>query len=168
MRSTDVDDEDVHHAFLCKRRITGGRTCDDAGPEAYDEEHSMPQLCAGQVVAFYLFDVAERIDLAAVPALVGSAGVPAKLLPKPGTPPYVQYEKPPLSFDGETLGVGDIAGFRPRVRLYDYGVASIALVRDYEGSWDEFTALGATLIENPALESEAEQFCRRVMKRADL
>jgi hypothetical protein len=60
--------------------------------------------CAGQVVAFYLFDVAERIDLARVPALIGSAGVPARLSPKPGTPAYVQYEIPPLSFDADALG----------------------------------------------------------------
>ena len=125
----------------------------------------MPETCAGQVVAFYLFNVAERIDLSAVPSLIGRVGVPARLSPKPGTPPYVQYETPPISFDGDSLGIADIAGFRPRVRLYDYGVASIALTRDFEGSWEEFTALGATLIENPALEAKAEECCRLVLDR---
>ena len=125
----------------------------------------MAETCAGQVVAFYLFDIAERTDLDRVPALLGAAGIPARLVPKPTTPPYVQYETPPLSFDGETLGVSDISGFTPRVRLYDYGVASIALVRHFQGSWSDFISLGATLIENPELEAHAERLCRLVAGR---
>lgn len=30
--------------------------------------------CAGQIVAFYLFDIAETIELSAVPALIGAPG----------------------------------------------------------------------------------------------
>jgi hypothetical protein len=125
----------------------------------------MAEVCAGQVVAFYLFDVAESIALDAVPGLLGVEGVPARLAPKPTTPPYVQYETPPLSFDAVALGIGDISGFSPRVRLYDYGVASIALARPFEGSWRDFTTLGATLIENPELEARAESLCRTIVAR---
>jgi hypothetical protein len=32
----------------------------------------MAQIRSGQIVAFYPFDIAETIDLAAIPALVGS------------------------------------------------------------------------------------------------
>ena len=125
----------------------------------------MADTCAGQIVAFYLFDIAETIDLAAVPPLIGAPGVAARLAPKPTTPAYVQYEKPPLVFDGEVFGVGEVAGFRPRVRLYSYGVVSIALTREFAGPWTDFTALGASFVESADLERQAEQLCRTVAAR---
>ena len=125
----------------------------------------MADTCAGQIVAFYLFDIAETIDLAAVPPLIGAPGVAARLAPKPTTPAYVQYEKPPLVFDGEVFGAGEVAGFRPRVRLYSYGVVSIALTREFAGPWTDFTALGASFVESADLERQAEQLCRTVAAR---
>jgi hypothetical protein len=89
---------------------------------------------AGQIVVFFLFDIAETVNLQAVPALVGGPATPARLAPKPATPPYVQYDKPPLSFDGEALGTGDLHGFRTRFRVFDYGVISLALSRPFCGS----------------------------------
>ena len=53
----------------------------------------MAQIRSGQIVAFYLFDVAETIDLAAIPALVGAVTTPARLAPKPSTPASV-YSSP--------------------------------------------------------------------------
>ena len=61
------------------------------------------EIGLAQVVAFYLFDVAESIDLAAVSSLMGTQAVAARLAPKSATPAYVQYEKPPLSLDGEVF-----------------------------------------------------------------
>lgn len=125
----------------------------------------MGEIRSGGLVAFYLFDVAESADLPAVPALIGGAASPARLAPKPATPDYVQYDKPPLSFDGEAVGADEIEGFRTRVRVYDYGVVSIALLKSFEGEWPEFVGLGQTLIENPDLEQRAEQLCRVVIDR---
>jgi hypothetical protein len=125
----------------------------------------MPNIRAAQVVAFYLFDVAERTDLKAVPSLIGGPAVSARLAPRPATPAYVQYENPPLSFDGEAVGVADVEGFRTRVRMYEYGVVSIALVRPFEGEWSELRALAQQLIDNPDLEARAESLCRTVTDR---
>jgi hypothetical protein len=68
-------------------------------------------------------------------------------------------------FDGEAVGVGEVEGFRVRVRAYDYGVLSIALTRRFTGTWDELVALGPSLIENADLEREAERLCRLVAGR---
>src|SRR4051794_38201589 len=100
----------------------------------------MPDI-AGSITVFYLFDVAEAIDLMAVPPLVGGAGVAARLAPKPATPAYVQYSKPPLLLGGEELGIGAIAGLSPRAKLFDYGVISLALTRGFSGTWPELIAL---------------------------
>ncbi len=123
------------------------------------------QIQAGQIVAFYLFDVAETADLQAVPALVGGPAVPARLAPKPATPAYVQYGKPPLSFDGEAVGVGDVEGFRPRFRVFDYGVVSVALSRPFQGSWTDLIREAQTLVDNDQLAQRAEQLCHAITER---
>src|SRR4051812_27256258 len=126
---------------------------------------SVADIRAGQIVAFYLFDVAETIDLARVPALVGSATTQARLAPKPATPAYVQYDKPPLSFDGAAIGIAELEGFQVRLRTYDYGVVSVALSRDFCGDWDALLRVGQTLIENDEFEQRAEGVCRRLIDR---
>lgn len=125
----------------------------------------MSEIEAGQVVLFYLFDVAETADLQALPGLVGGPAVPARLAPKPSTPPYVQYDKPPVAFDGEAMGMGEVDGFRVRVRVYDYGVVSVGLIRPFQGAWHELVALSETFVENPDLEAHAERLCRVVTDR---
>src|SRR5947207_9114074 len=104
----------------------------------------MSEIRSAQIVLFYLFDVAETIDLNAIPGLIGGRAVAARLAPKPATPAYVQYDKPPLSFDGEAVGVGDLDGFRVRVRVYDYGVVSLALARPFAGSWIDLVGIRQT------------------------
>src|SRR5262249_28997806 len=120
---------------------------------------------AGRIDAFYLFDVAESADLSAIPALISGETVPARLAPKPATPDYVQYEKPPLSFDGDAVGLGEFDGFKSRIRVYDYGVVSVALQRPFAGSWSELSAMSQMLVESPELEQYAERVCRAVIDR---
>ena len=119
---------------------------------------------AGQIVLFYLFDVANTIDLQVISRLIGGATA-AKLLPKQATPPYIQYDKPPLSFDGEVVGLHEVDGFKARIRLYDYGVVSIALTRPFSGSWGDLVGLGQTLIESDELEQRAEAMCQTIVER---
>src|SRR5262245_47455041 len=130
-----------------------------------NDAQTMPQITAGQIVAFYLFDIAETIDLTAIPGLVGGSAVAARLAPKPATPAYVQYEKPPVSFDGTAVDIPELDGFQVRFRVYDYGVISVALSRNFRGDWSELPALGQSLIENVELEQRAENVCRRAMAR---
>jgi hypothetical protein len=64
---------------------------------------------SGKVVALYLFDVAETIDLDRIGQLIQEPVAPSRLLPRPATPAYVQYDKPPVTFEGdldEPAGVG--------------------------------------------------------------
>jgi hypothetical protein len=123
------------------------------------------EIRAGQIVLYYLFDVAETIDLRAVPSAVGGPAIAARLAPKPPTPAYVQYDKPPLSIDGDVVGIADVDGFRVRFRMYDYGVLSVALTRAFAGDWSDLVALGQTLIENVELEQRADTLCRDMVAR---
>ncbi|HEY7187186.1 MAG TPA: hypothetical protein VH436_11600, partial [Vicinamibacterales bacterium] len=83
---------------------------------------------SGQVTAFFLFDVAEAIDLPAVGTLIGPTAR-VRLTPKTTTPSYVQYQQPPLTIEGHALGLHDACGFTVRFKLFDYGVISVALTR---------------------------------------
>jgi hypothetical protein len=126
----------------------------------------MASIQSGLVTAFYLFDVAEEIDLAAVPGLLGTATAPARLAPKPVTPSYLQYQSPPpLVVDGEALQRAELDGFRIRVKLFEYGVVSLALSCTFRGTWAELGELGQRLLGVSALDQAAEQLCRDVTRR---
>lgn len=125
----------------------------------------MPEIRAGQIVLFYLFDVADTVDLQKIANLISAPTVPARLRSRQATPAYVQYDKAPVSFDGEAVGVADVDGFRVRCRLYDYGVLSIALTRAFQGEWADLVALGPSLVENADFETRAEAMCRSVCER---
>jgi hypothetical protein len=126
----------------------------------------MPAIQSGLVAAFYLFDVAEAIDLAAVPALMPARTSAARLAPKPATPAYLQYQSPPpLLIDGESLHAGDLDGFRVRVKLFEYGVVSLALTRPFAGTWADLGDVGQRLLGAGSLDKQAEQLCGRVVER---
>ena len=120
---------------------------------------------SGSITVFYLFDVAQAIDLSAVPALVGGAPVAARLAPKPATPAYVQYAKPPLLLEGSAIQAGTISGLTARFKLFDYGVVSLALWRPFTGGWSELIAAGQPLIDGDPLAHEAEACCRRLVEQ---
>ena len=71
----------------------------------------MGAIRAGQLTAFFLFDVAEAADLAGVQALVGSAGQPVQLVRSPTLPADVEYQAPPVVLDSVALGLPRIDGY---------------------------------------------------------
>ena len=122
-------------------------------------------ITSGAVHAFYLFDVAQGIDLARLRASFGPTATTATLQDKTAGPPRLRYIQPPVVIDGELLELTKYEGFRARVKFYDYGVISIMLSRPFSGSWPAFVQLGQDLIESEPLESHASAACRRVMDR---
>ncbi len=130
-----------------------------------DYDGPMPAIRRAQTVALYLFDVAETVNLDRIPALIGGSAVAARLTPKPPTPAYMQYEKAPLTFDGDAIGAANVDGFVARFRVYDYGVVSVALARPFEGEWMDLVAAGQQLMESAELEQRSEQLCRQVLAR---
>lgn len=119
----------------------------------------------GQLTAFYLFDVAESIDLPRLAALLAGATKPARFAPKPATPQYVGYAQPPLQLAAESLGLAGIDGWQMRVKTYDYGVISLALTRPLEGDWPALVAGSARITNDATLERAAESCCRALVER---
>jgi hypothetical protein len=100
----------------------------------------MLEIAGGAVRAYYLFDVADTIDLAKMSALGGETRAPAALPLRRHAPPYLQFPVPPLVAN---LPEADIEGLRSfvRVKFYDYGVVSLRLTFAAGGSWNDLTAL---------------------------
>jgi hypothetical protein len=123
----------------------------------------MNGVVSGHITAFFLFDVAEAIDLGGVQRELG--GVKARLAPKPTTPPYVQYRQPPIAIDGHIIDLAEADGFSVRFKAFDYGVISVALTKPLSGTWDEWVAWGRSSYENAALPRAAEQLARTFISR---
>ena len=103
----------------------------------------MAARVSGQVTAFFLYDVAEAVDLAAVRQLVGATAKSPRLAVKPAVPAYVQYQDPPVQLEADVLGAVTPEGLQTRFKVYDYGVFSLSLTRAFSGTWVELHALAA-------------------------
>src|SRR5688572_1749836 len=124
----------------------------------------MSDTVAGTATAFFLYDVADAIDLARVRTLV-EATVQSPLTRKVTTPPYIQYQQPPVAIDGRTIGVADTDSFRVRFKIFDYGVVSVALTRSLPETWGALLEEGLRLHDSAALSAAAEGFCRTLVAR---
>jgi hypothetical protein len=119
----------------------------------------------GGVHVFYLFDVAQAIDLGVMRSCLGLGDSPASRADRPAGVPKARYFVPPVVAEAPDVQVGEIDGFSIRVKGYDYGVFSLTLSRPFEGSWEEFVRLGQDLIENEPLELQAGDACVRLVDR---
>ena len=124
----------------------------------------MNEAVSGHITAFFLFDVAEAIDLGRVQRELG-AGQATRLVPKPTTPPYVQYRQPPITIDGQAVDMPQSDAFSVRFKVFDYGVISVALVRAVSGTWSEWLGWGLACHENAALPRNAERLARALVQR---
>jgi hypothetical protein len=116
----------------------------------------------GAVTAFYLYDIADEIDLAAVPRLLQAVPERVRLEPKPYTPAYLQYRTLPLVIDAEAVDLPSVKGCRARIKVFDYGVMSVAFSRPFAGSWIEIAGSGREL---GRLDAQAAEMCRMLAQR---
>jgi hypothetical protein len=101
----------------------------------------MLEIATGAVRAYYLLDVADTIDLAAMGADTGKGLAPAEFPLRPHTSPaYLQFPLPPLVAQLPGTTIGDLH-CDVRVKYFDYGVISLRLSFDAKGTWDELVAL---------------------------
>src|SRR5262245_34308473 len=119
---------------------------------------------SGHVTAFFMYDAADAIDLHAVATLIGPTAR-ERLTPKTTTPSYVQYHQPPVTIEGQALGLPDVLGFSVRFKLFDYGVISIALTRSLPGTWADVVDAGLAWHDDTRLGAACEALCRDLITR---
>jgi hypothetical protein len=118
----------------------------------------------GSIIALFLYDVAEAIDLPAVGDCVAPI-TPVHMAPKPQTPSYIAFKQPPIAIAGHTVGLPDVEGFSVRFRLFDYGVVSVALIRPLHATWGDLLSAGLRWHDHPGLAAGAESCCRALTDR---
>jgi hypothetical protein len=118
----------------------------------------------GHMTAFFQFDVADGIDLPRVRELV-EATVATRLSTKAPTPTYLQYQQPPLTFDGSVIGPSGVDGCRARAKAFDYGLISVALTQQLPDSWERILPAGLEWQEDPRLADAADRLCRQILER---
>jgi hypothetical protein len=115
------------------------------------------------VTGFFLFEVADGIDLAAVGAQLGTSA--ARASSRPATPTEVQYQQPPLTIEPSAIGLSSGSGFQVRFKAFDYGVISVGLTQPLPESWDAILDAGLRWQDDPTLEPEAARVCQALLSR---
>src|SRR5580700_1206134 len=114
----------------------------------------------GTLRVFHLFDIAEAIDLRRLHEVFGTR--PSRREPafRHPAPEYVRFERPPVMEPLEGTRTNDGLAVSPRVRYFEYGVASVELQLNFTGSWEELVLFANRWISSSELEGRAHTLLR--------
>jgi len=122
----------------------------------------MLEIAEGAVRAYYLFDVADSIDLAQMTALGGESRAPAALPLRPHTSAaYLQFPVPPLVAALEPARINEL-DCAVRLKVYDYGVLSLRLSLEIRGTWNDLVALAERVRTDESIARFAESAVARI------
>lgn len=123
----------------------------------------MSTLTSGWLTAFFLYDVAEAIDLDMVRLIAATKAT--QMAPRPPAPPYVQYARPPIAIEGSAVDMPTLDGWQVPLKTFDYGVISLALTQQLPSSWEEALTVAVRWHEDGELSASAERVCRTLVAR---
>jgi len=119
----------------------------------------MAQL-SGTFWALLLYDVCEEIKLDVARDLLG-AGPPERRPEFRGAAPeYVRFARPPIIYSAGTLTLGSGEAWSITVKLYDYGVLSVALALPFECAWGDVAHLSTRWLGSAQIEQQALEIAR--------
>jgi hypothetical protein len=124
----------------------------------------MAAIGSGSITAFFLFDVAETIDLQAARRLLTGAA-PTQVASRAPLPSYLQYTHPPLAIDGAAIDRRYVGELLVRFKMFDYGVISVALAGAVPATWERLLVDGLRWHDDAGLLEEAEGACRALIDR---
>jgi hypothetical protein len=111
-----------------------------------------PSIKSGAFHGYFLYDVADTIDLARLGTLAGgSARAPLQLRPEASSG-FIEYPVPPVV----VRRANALSGAGVRAKVFDYGVISIRLTYPFSGTWSEFAAFTRGLRRDPELPALAQ------------
>lgn len=112
-----------------------------------------PAIERGAFRAFFVFDVADTIDLRRLRTVRGEGVARAPLqLRREASSEFIQYPVVPLIVRLPNLEEYDAS---VRAKIFDFGVVSIRLSIVFAGAWDEYAALTRRLRRDPRFEAQA-------------
>jgi hypothetical protein len=114
---------------------------------------SLPGIGKGSFRAFFVYDVADTIDLRLLQTVGGEGVSRAPLqLRREASSEFIQYPIAPL-----IVRLPDVEdyGAAMRAKIFDFGVVSIRISVPFSGSWEDYAALTRRLRRDPKLEARA-------------
>lgn len=151
------------------RRVPAARTEKAEGPEqarvapevrslvepatSMDAAATLPGLAKAAFRAFFVYDVADTIDLARLRTVRGEGVSRAPLqLRREASSDFIQYPVVPL-----IVRLPDLEEFSAtmRAKIFDFGVVAIRISIPFSGTWDEYGASTRHWRSDPRLESQA-------------
>ena len=131
-------------------------------------EMKLPDIAKGTFRAYFIFDIADTIDVSRLITVSGSEFEQAQLqIRTVATTSYIQYVVPPVVAPLPDVIVCDRTS-TARVKIYDYGTVSIRLSFNYSGSWMEFAELTRHLRQSDELLATASQLLADVMPQISM
>jgi hypothetical protein len=122
------------------------------------------KIAAGAVRAFYLFDVADTINLAALRTVEGEGFTPADIPLRPHqSSGYLQFPTPPLVARLAEGKLGELS-YTLRAKFFDYGVISLRFDFPFSGAWEDLEAIASRVRRSDALLTAATKTIERICK----
>ena len=119
----------------------------------------------GSLWALLQYDVAEEIRLDEVRRLPGAQSAGRGLEFHRPSPEYVGFAQPPLVHQAGPVQLPSGVVWSCTIKVYDYGVVSIALELPYEGDWDGLIHLASHWIGSSDLEQKAAELAKAEVHR---
>jgi hypothetical protein len=114
---------------------------------------SLPGLRSAAFRAFFVYDVADTIDLARLRTVRGQGVARAPLqLRREASSDFIQFPVPPLIVRLPDL---EDYGATVRAKIFDFGVVSIRISVAFSGSWESYAELTRRLRRDERLEALA-------------
>lgn len=122
-------------------------------------------MLTGTFRCFFIYDIAEEIDLDELRRLLGLEKPAREPSFRHLSPEYVRFERPPVVHSIPSLRWEGSQEFQARMKYFDYGVASIELIYPFSLDWSGLVSLSsnwvaAAAIEKLALDAVTKQVAR--------
>ncbi len=124
-----------------------------------------PDVERGAFHAYFVYDVADTIDLTKLQTIGGEGLQRAQLeLRSVASPGDIQFVSPPLA---ARLQKVEVEGHQAevRVKLYGYGPVAVRLSFPFTGGWDGFVELTRSLRRSEAPAKASEQILQQVLEQ---
>ncbi len=119
----------------------------------------VPEIAAGAAHAYFLFDVADSIDLARLASVAGEGVARAPLrLRREASSGSIEFDIQPI-----VARLTPSGGYAIRLKIFDYGVVSVRISADYVGSWSAFLERARRFRIDDALPALASVTLARVL-----
>ncbi len=128
------------------------------------QESTPPDIEKGACHSYFVFDIADTIDLTKLTSVAGQDPQRARLdLRAAASPGYIEFAVPPIvaSLPDATI---DAMQAKAQIKLYDYGTVAIRFTVPFSGSWIAFSELTRKIRLSESFEIEA----RRILERLSL